>query len=132
MHISSGDSFTHCYCYYGGFAIWYENGGGVFEQTELAGSAVTAFLQKLLIEKGLPFNYAADLGFVRDIKEKHAFVALNYEDEMEKAKDSSERDVQYIFPDKTEITIPASVLMTAAELIFNPKMNGHQCMSLPE
>jgi hypothetical protein len=86
---------------------------------------VTAFLQKLLIDKGLPFNYAADLGFVRDIKEKHAFVALNYEEEMEKAKDSSERDVQYIFPDKTEITIPASVLMTAAELIFNPKMNGH-------
>jgi len=60
------------------------------------------------------------LEIVRDIKEKLAFVAEDYEAENKAAQTSSEKDQSYTMPDKRVITVPAHVRMTCPELLFQP------------
>merc|ERR1711990_1310646 len=44
--------------------------------------------------------------------------------EKEQATKSSEHDQQYTMPDKSVITVPATVRMSCPELLFKPGLNG--------
>merc|ERR1712153_23245 len=107
----SGDGVTHTVPVFEGFSLPH-----AAEKMEIAGRVLTNYLQKLLLEAGHSFTSAAEIQIVRDIKEKHAFVAQNFEEEHEAAKTSSEHDVQYTLPDKAVITVPATVRMGCPEL----------------
>ena len=61
----------------------------------------------------------------RDMKEKYAYVAYDYNAEMNKAKNSSECDVSYTLPDGNVITI-ADERFRCPELLFKPHMNGFE------
>jgi len=123
--VDSGDGVTHTVPVFEGFSIPH-----AVEKMEIAGRLLTSFMQKLMLEAGESLTSSAEYEIVRDIKEKHCYVAANFETETADAQNSSAQDVSYTMPDKRVITIPGSVRMACPELIFKPELNGKSCASI--
>lgn len=121
----AGDGVSHTIPVYEGYCIPH-----AIEKMEIAGRVLTDWMQKLLLGIGESFTSSAELEIVRDIKEKTAYVAQEYEEEHATAQNSSEKDMQFTLPDKRVITIPGSVRMGCPELLFKPDLNGKSCKSI--
>merc|ERR1712157_237532 len=88
--VDSGDGVSHTVPVFEGFSVPH-----AVERMEIAGRQLTEFMQKLMIEQGEEMTSASEFQIVRDIKEEHCYVALDYESEMEQAQKSSENDATY-------------------------------------
>jgi len=125
--VDAGDGVSHTVPVFEGFSLPH-----AVEKMEIAGRVLTQYMQRLLIGVGESFTSAAEIQIVRDIKEKHAYVAQNYAEEKEAALKSAEHDIQYTLPDKRVMLLPATVRMGCPELLFDPTLDGMNCMSLPD
>ncbi len=93
---------------------------------------MTHFMTKLLTEQGLNFTSSAEQEIVRDMKEKHSFVALDYAATLKQSQDSSSLQQNYELPDGKVITLN-SERFRCPELLFRPlEMNGRELESMPE
>ena len=121
----AGDGVTHTIPVFEGFSIPH-----AVEKMEIAGRVLTDYMQKLLLANGESLTSSAELEIVRDIKEKLAFVAQDYDAEHKAAQSSSDQDKAYTMPDKRVITVPATIRMTCPELLFQPTLTGKSCASI--
>merc|ERR1739848_629230 len=113
--VDSGDGVTRTVPVFEGFSLPH-----AVEKMEIAGRVLSEWMQKLLLECGHSFTSSSEFQIVRQMKEELAYVAQNYAEELEAAKKSAEFDKQYQLPDKSVITVPASVRFRTPELLFDP------------
>jgi len=114
--LDSGDGVTHTVPIFEGYTF-----NHAITRLDLAGRDVTEYLSTLLTGRGIRFQTAPEKEIAREIKEKLAFVADDFDAEMKKPPNTFE--VEYSMPDGKKITV-GNERFRCTEVLFQPDLLG--------
>jgi actin beta/gamma 1 len=119
--LDSGDGVTHAVPIYETYSVPH-----AVTKAMLAGRDVSAYLMKILTERGWNFETTAQFQIVRELKEKMCYASLDFKKDQEEcnSKEWKEKfEKPYNLPDGNQLVI-GSERYRATELMFQPTLVG--------
>lgn len=108
-------------------AVPFSNGQKVeqsINKINICGHELYDYFNRLLTEIGFYSITSMDKLSARDMMEKLCYVALDFDKEVQKAKNTSECDIYYKTYDNNKSILLNDARFCCPELLFNPSLNG--------